>query len=115
MQTLSTIGWKDYELLDSGDGMRLERFGPYITLRPDPQAIWKPTKLGEWHKADVQFVRTRKDEGTWKFAKHIPEKWKMDYKNLSFWARLTSFKHTGVFPEQSLQWDFIMERINNRI
>lgn len=115
MQILSTTGWKDYALLDSGNGMRLEQFGPYTTVRPDPQAIWNPSlPTEEWNKADVQFVRTVKDEGKWNFKKHIPEKWKMTYKDLSFWARLTSFKHTGVFPEQSLQWDFIMEKIGSR-
>ena len=111
MQILTTLGWKDYELLDSGHGMRYERFGPYSTVRPDPQAIWQPTRPQEWHKADVQFIRTRSDKGEWKFKRAIPEKWKMTWKNLSFWARLTSFKHTGVFPEQSLQWDFMQDKV----
>jgi 23S rRNA (cytosine1962-C5)-methyltransferase len=115
MQILSTPGWKDYELLDSGHGMRYERFGPYTTVRPDPQAIWQPKALSEWHKADVQFVRTHSDKGTWKFKRAIPEKWKMTWKDLSFWARLTSFKHTGVFPEQSLQWEFVQEKISSRL
>jgi len=113
MQILSTPGWKDYELLDSGHGMRYERFGPYTTVRPDPQAIWQPKKFSEWQKADVQFVRTRQDSGEWKFKRKIPEKWKMTWKNLSFWARLTSFKHTGVFPEQVLQWEWMQEKIQN--
>jgi len=111
MQILSTIGWKDYELLDSGNGMRYERFGPYTTVRPDPQAIWRPTKLEEWHNADVQYIRTMKDQGEWKFKRAIPEKWKMSWKNLNFWARFTSFKHTGVFPEQSIQWEWMQEKI----
>ncbi len=115
MQILSTSGWKDYELLDSGSGMRYERFGPYTTVRPDPQAIWQPKNLGEWHKADVQFLRTHADKGQWKFKRAIPEKWKMSWKNLSFWAQLTSFKHTGVFPEQSLQWEWMQEKIKERI
>lgn len=111
MQILATQGWKDYELLDSGNGMRYERFGPYTTVRPDPQAIWQPKKLSEWHKADVQFIRTVKDQGKWQFKRALPEKWKMTWKELSFWARLTSFKHTGVFPEQVLQWEFVQEKI----
>lgn len=115
MQILSTSGWKEYELLDSGHGMRYERFGPYTTVRPDPQAIWLPTKPQEWHKADVQYVRTVKDQGQWKFKRAIPEKWKMTWKNLSFWAKLTSFKHTGVFPEQSLQWNFMQSVIANAV
>src|SRR5579859_6015375 len=98
MQILSTSGWKDYELLDSGNGMRFERFGPYKTVRPDPQAIWQPKKFGEWQSADVQYIRTIKDSVKWKFKRAIAEKWKMSWKDLSFWAQLTSFKHTGVFP-----------------
>lgn len=116
MQILISKGWKDYELIDSGNGMRYERFGPYRIVRPDPQAIWQPTlPQKEWISADVLFERTRDDKGIWKFKRHIPEKWKMTYKDLCFWARLTSFKHTGVFPEQSLQWDFIGEKINTRL
>lgn len=116
MQILISKGWKDYELIDSGNGMRYERFGPYRTVRPDPQAIWQPTlPQKEWQSADVLFERTRDDKGIWKFKRHIPEKWKMTYKDLSFWARLTSFKHTGVFPEQSLQWDFIQNIIANKM
>lgn len=116
MNILTCSGWRDYELLDSGNGMRFERFGPYTTVRPDPQAIWQPfLPQNEWQKADVLFQRTREDKGIWKFKRAIPEKWKMQYKNLSFWTRLTSFKHTGVFPEQSLQWDFITEQIETRV
>ncbi|HEX7042904.1 MAG TPA: class I SAM-dependent methyltransferase [Patescibacteria group bacterium] len=116
MQILISKGWQDYQLLDSGNGMRLEQFGPYLTARPDPQAIWKPSlSEKEWLDADVRYIRTQNDKGIWKFKRHIPEKWKMSYKNLSFWARLTSFKHTGVFPEQSLQWDFIDEQIKKNI
>ncbi|HXS14937.1 MAG TPA: class I SAM-dependent methyltransferase [Candidatus Saccharimonadales bacterium] len=116
MNILTSTGWPDYELLDSGNGMRFERFGPYTTVRPDPQAIWKPfLPQSEWQKADVLFQRTRDDKGVWKFKRAIPEKWKMEYKNISFWTRLTSFKHTGVFPEQSLQWDFITEKISSRL
>ena len=115
MKIRTTTGWKDYELLDSGNGMRYERFGPYTTVRPDPQAIWQPKKLSEWHKADVQFIRTVKDQGTWQLKRALPEKWKMTWKELSFWARLTSFKHTGVFPEQVLQWEFVQEKIKERM
>ncbi len=115
MQILTCVGWKDYELIDSGNGMRYERFGPYRTVRPDPQAIWQPSLSQQvWEEADVQFVRTTQDRGTWKFKRHLPEKWLMQWKNLSFWVRLTSFKHTGVFPEQSLQWEWIISKIENR-
>jgi len=105
-------GWKDYELLDSGDGMRYERFGPYKTIRPDPQAIWKPSlPIIEWQDADVRFQRTSADKGKWLFKRHLPEKWLMHWEDLSFWVRLTSFKHTGVFPEQAIQWEFIQSKI----
>lgn len=112
MDILINPGWKDYELLDSGDGMRFERFGPYKTIRPDPQAIWQPSlpKI-DWQDADVRFQRITQDKGKWLFRKHLPEKWLMSWNNLSFWTRLTSFKHTGVFPEQSLQWEFIEQSI----
>jgi len=109
MQILSTRGWQDYELLDSGDGYRLERFGKYILSRPDPQIIWKK-KLSdqEWNKADAIFERTTYDKGTWiKKNRNLPEKWLLQYKNLSFWVKLTPFKHTGVFPEQCVQWEWM--------
>jgi len=107
-----TTGWSDYQLLDSGSGQRLEQFGKYILVRPDPQIIWKPT-LDEsvWQKADAIFQRTNTDKGEWINKKNVPDKWLMQYKNLSFWAKLSPFKHTGVFPEQSVQWDWIAEKI----
>ncbi len=115
MQILSTSGWKDYELIDSGGGMRYERFGPYKTVRPDPQAIWQPCLSPlEWQEADVQFQQLSSEKGKWNFKRHLPEKWLMQWKNISFWVRLTSFKHTGVFPEQVLQWEWINSRIDDR-
>lgn len=114
MQLLTTLGWKDYELIDSGGALRFERFGPYKTVRPDPQAIWQPSlPQSAWEEADVKYIRTVRDQGQWKFKRHLPEKWLMQWKQISFWTRLTSFKHTGVFPEQSLQWDFIDEQIKH--
>jgi 23S rRNA (cytosine1962-C5)-methyltransferase len=115
MEILSTTGWDEYHLLDSGEGFRLEQFGPYILQRPDPQAIWK-RKLGktEWDKADAVFKRTSDDKGIWEIKKSLPHQWLMKYKNLSFWVKLSPFKHTGVFPEQHLQWDFITEQIRKR-
>lgn len=112
MTILSTAGWSEYELIDSGDGARLERFGSFVISRPDPQIIWKPSlPQSEWEKADAVFVRTSSDKGVWKAKRAIPEKWKIIYKNLSFFAKLTPFKHTGIFPEQSIQWDWIQEKI----
>jgi len=116
MQILSTRGWQDYELLDSGDGYRLERFGKYILSRPDPQIIWKK-KLSdqEWNKADAIFERTTYDKDNWiKKNRNLPEKWLLQYKNLSFWVKLTPFKHTGVFPEQCVQWEWIHLMLDSR-
>lgn len=111
MEILETAGWGDYELLDTGDGYRLERFGKYTVARPDPQAIWK-RKLSaqEWDKADAVFERNSGNEG-WVKKTEIPEKWLLNYKSISVYARLTPFKHTGIFPEQHLHWDFIHNSI----
>lgn len=110
MQILRTKGWEEYELLDSGDGLRLERFGKYILSKPDPQAIWqKSLDQKEWEKADAAY-----EEGGWRRATSFPEKWKMGYKQVNFYVRLTSFKHAGVFPEQHLHWDFIQDSLSNK-
>lgn len=107
---LQTEGWEQYALLDSGNGMRLERFGNITIAKPDPQAIWQPRlSSSTWEKADATFGKNRND--TWVKGPHVPEKWLMQYNGLSFYARLTPFKHTGIFPEQSLHWDFIRESI----
>lgn len=107
MNLLTTPGWDDYELLDSGNGLRLERFGEFIISKPDPQAIWnqsEDTKL--WEEADAKFI-----DNTWVKKPNFPEKWEISFKDLKFYARLTPFKHTGIFPEQSINWDFISEKI----
>ncbi|HSX09032.1 MAG TPA: class I SAM-dependent methyltransferase [Candidatus Saccharimonadales bacterium] len=105
MRILSTPGWEDYELLDSGDGKRFERFGKYRLVRPDPQIIWKPRlSISEWQKADAEFDAGKKE---WVVRTHIPDKWLLKYKDISFYAKLSPFKHTGIFPEQTLQWEWI--------
>lgn len=110
MKVLQTKGWEDYELLDSGNGLRLERFGNYIISKPDPQAIWKPSlPEAEWEKADAKY-----QNNNWVKSESFPDKWKIRYKNLNFYAKLTPFKHTGIFPEQSINWDFIEEKISLR-
>ncbi len=109
MTILTTPGWEGYELLDTGNGMRLERFGKYRLVRPDPQAIWQPHRpQEEWLAADAVYNVYRKE---WDNKNAVPEKWLMHYKDLSFWAELTPFKHTGVFPEQILQWDWIEDKL----
>lgn len=108
MIILTTPNWTDYELLDTGKGFRLERFGKYILKKPDPQSLWKPSlPKSEWEKADAIFANDK-----WIVKTQIPDKWLMEYKDLKFWAKLSPFKHTGVFPEQANQWDFIQEKIN---
>ena len=110
MLLLSTKGCQDYELLDSGNGKRLERFGEYIISKPDPQAIWKQSlPYDRWKSADAKF-----ENGKWEKRNGFPDKWQISYKNVNFYAKLTSFKHTGVFPEQSLNWDFIQQKINDQ-
>jgi 23S rRNA (cytosine1962-C5)-methyltransferase len=117
LEELSTLD--DYELLDSGDGLRLERFGKYVLSRPDPAVLWKKRlPESEWEKADAAFTRNEEDRGEWE-NKNVPEKWTMQYAKgtdheLSFFAKLTPFKHTGVFPEQSANWDFITEKLKAR-
>ncbi|KKQ91548.1 MAG: hypothetical protein UU16_C0024G0007 [Candidatus Woesebacteria bacterium GW2011_GWA2_40_7] len=95
----------NYELIDSGDGRRLERFGDYILDRPDPEVLWKKMlDEKEWNKANAKF------DNSW-INRNVPEKWQMDHNGIKFWAKLTPFKHTGVFPEQMEQWDWISEKL----
>lgn len=102
-----------YELVDSGEGRRLERFGKFLLDRPDPQIIWK-RNLGdaEWQKADAYFKRTSEDKGEWKIKGNIPEKWILEHESVKFYAKLTPFKHTGVFPEQGSQWSYIFSQFS---
>lgn len=107
MVILTAPKWDDYQLLDTGNGKRLERLGKYILVRPDPQILWKPhLPKSEWDKTNAVFEKDK-----WVLKGKIPEKWLLKYKNISFWAKLSPFKHTGVFPEQTVQWDFIQEKI----
>lgn len=97
----------DYELLDSGEGRRLERFGDYILDRPDPQIIWnKNLDEKEWEKVDAKFT------DKW-INKNVPERWQMNHNGIKFWAKLAPYKHTGIFPEQSGQWEYIDNQIVN--
>lgn len=108
MNVLTTKGWEDYALLDSGGGKRLERFGSYVLVRPDPQCIWSPTlPAADWEKADAVFEKKSDGKEGWIRKSAVPERWLMKYKDLSFYAKLSPFKHTGVFPEQHLMWDWM--------
>lgn len=106
--------WKDYELIDTGGGEKLERWGKYILRRPDPQIIW-PLKdeTGPWKKADARYFRSQSGGGKWEFIRKLPERWTVSYDKLSFHIEPTGFKHTGLFPEQAVNWKWIMEKIGN--
>ena len=100
---LVSLPWKDYELLDSGDSMKLERFGSIITARPETQALWRKSQSELWEKADATFAFHEK-KGTWNLHANVPESWELLWGPVRFSARLAGFKHTGVFPEQEPNW-----------
>lgn len=105
--------WKDYELLDASDGERLERWGSYILIRPDPQIIWKGVGTHPaWKKADGVYRRSSGGGGGW-VKRNMPEQWKISYGNLGFMLRPMGFKHTGLFPEQAANWDWFSGLIKN--
>ena len=110
---LTTNGWQDYELLDSGDGMKLERYGDVIVARPETQAIWKPLHPEPWAKAQATF-EWKEGKSTWKSNFQIPESWPLSWRDVKFTARLTSFKHTGIFPEQAPNWEWLSEAIKTQ-
>ncbi len=105
--------WKDYECLDAGEGEKLERFGSYIFRRPDPQAIWKVTENDVWKRIDGYYHRSSEGGGYWEFKRYLPDFWTINYKHLTFKVSPTNFKHTGIFPEQAVNWDFMMNKIKN--
>ena len=103
--------WKDYEVIDTSCGEKLERWGRYILLRPDPQVIWKTEKtVPEWNRLNGHYHRSSKGGGEWEFFK-LPEEWTISYRGLNFRLKPFSFKHTGLFPEQAVNWDWCSERI----
>lgn len=106
--------WKDYELIDTGNGEKLERWGTYILRRPDPQIIWPingNSKL--WDKADAHYHRSSSGGGKWEYKRKLPERWQISYKGLSFHIEPTGFKHTGLFPEQAVNWNWMMDKIRS--
>ncbi|MCL1832011.1 MAG: class I SAM-dependent methyltransferase [Oscillospiraceae bacterium] len=105
-------GWADYELLDASGGERLERWGEFTLIRPDPQIMWTVNRRSqEWTDACAKYVRSDKGGGEWDFTRKIPESWCVQYKNLTFKVKPTGFKHTGLFPEQAVNWEFYDEAI----
>ena len=103
--------WKDYEVLDTSGGEKLERWGKYVLVRPDPQVIWNTPKDDPlWRKYDARYARSSTGGGKWANLR-LPEHWQVKYRELTFNVKPMNFKHTGVFPEQAANWDFIMETI----
>lgn len=103
--------WKDYEVLDCSDGEKLERWGEYILLRPDPQVIWTTPRLDRrWKKLNAHYHRSKKGGGEWEFFQ-LPEQWEIHYGDLTFRLKPFSFKHTGLFPEQAVNWDWFSGKI----
>lgn len=104
--------WKDYELLDTGNGDKLERWGNYVLRRPDPQVIWTIDEENAiWKKADAQYLRSKTGGGEWQFNKKLPERWVIQYRELKFYVKAMGFKHTGIFPEQAVNWDWMTQKI----
>lgn len=124
IQSLKPLSFPDYELVDSGNFLKLERFGKHITIRPEPQAVWDASlNFTEWEKrAHTRFVPTSSATGEWKKLQTIPERWTIQYpllknekNSIQFRLGLTAFKHLGVFPEQAVNWDYIaaqMEKLH---
>ena len=114
MEILVTEPSKDYELIDSGEGEKIERYGNFVLSRPDPQAIW-PKRLPKkiWDSAHGVFLGSEKTRPGWKLSSKMPERWPIEMGELKFWVRPSPFKHTGVFPEQSENWRWVSEIIKN--
>ena len=103
--------WKDYEVLDCSQGEKLERWGDYLLIRPDPQVIWDtPKTLKGWRKCNAHYHRSKKGGGEWEFF-DLPSQWAIHYRDLTFNLKPFSFKHTGLFPEQAANWDWFSEKI----
>ncbi len=104
--------WNDFELIDASCGEKLERWGKYYLLRPDPQIIWDNGSLiDKYNNINARYIRSNKGGGYWEELKNIPGSWVVNYKDLSFNIKRMGFKHTGLFPEQAVNWDFMMDKI----
>lgn len=107
--------WKDYELLDCSCGERLERWGKVTLIRPDPQVVWQTPKTHPlWKKADAVYHRSNTGGGQWEVRNRIPDRWEISYRDLTFNVKTMGFKHTGVFPEQAVNWDYVSDLINRK-
>ncbi len=106
--------WKDYEILDMANGEKLERWKDVVLVRPDPQIIWKDKSFKEkWNKVNAKYIRSNTGGGRWEYNKKVPTSWQIKYKNLTFNIKPMGFKHTGLFPEQAVNWDWMMDKIEN--
>ena len=106
--------WKDYKILDMSDGQKLEKWGDVILSRPDPQIIWKDKSYPEkWKNINATYHRSKTGGGTWEYNKKMPQQWQIKYKDLTFNIKPMGFKHTGLFPEQAVNWDWMMDKIKN--
>ena len=107
--------WQDFEVLDTGSGEKLERWGEYLLARPDPQTIWPPAlPKAEWAQAHAHYRRSERGGGAWSYRRSLPEEWTVAYRDLRFFVRPTGFKHTGLFPEQAVNWDRMRTLIEQR-
>ena len=106
--------WKDYEILDMSEGQKLERWKDVILARPDPQIIWKKKSFPEkWKNINATYQRSSSGGGSWKYNKKMPSSWQVKYKNLTFNIKPMGFKHTGLFPEQAVNWDWMINKIKS--
>lgn len=103
--------WRDYEVLDTGDGEKLERWGNVLLRRPDPQVIWPKAEPGLWERAQAVYRRSDSGGGQWDFREKLPDRWVVGLWNLRFYVKPTGFKHTGLFPEQAANWAFMQEQL----
>ncbi|MGK2285151.1 class I SAM-dependent methyltransferase [Pedomonas sp. V897] len=110
LELLITEPWPDFELLDSGNGRKLERYGKYRFIRPEPQALWQPA-LPDW-QADAEFVPgSTEDTGRWQYARQVPDAWPLARGNIRFWGACTPFRHLAFFPDMAPQWDFMRRKV----
>lgn len=106
--------WQDYEIIDMANGEKLERWKDIVLARPDPQIIWKnKLRPEEWKKQNARYIRSKTGGGSWEYKTSLPKSWKVKYKNLTFNIKPMSFKHTGLFPEQAVNWDWMIDKIKN--
>ena len=106
--------WQDYEILDMANGEKLEKWKNITLVRPDPQIIWKDKSFPQkWNKVDAKYNRSKTGGGNWQYINKLPQSWQIKYKSLTFNIKPMGFKHTGVFPEQAVNWDWMIEKIKS--